>query len=81
MPRKKSTMPTDTAIPLTARKTDQMISLLRREQGATMEELAEATQWLAHTIRAALTGLRKKGHAIERRKRGTITCYHIVDKS
>jgi hypothetical protein len=24
-----------------------------------------------------LTGLRKKGHAIERRKRGDLTCYHL----
>lgn len=81
MATKKSNMSTDTAIPLPVRKTDQVISLLHRSQGATMEELAEATQWLAHSIRAALTGLRKKGHVIERRKRGAVTCYHIVDKS
>jgi hypothetical protein len=24
-----------------------------------------------------LTGLRKKGHAIEPRKRGDLTCYHL----
>lgn len=81
MPMKKSDISTDTAAPAPSRKSDQMISLLRRTQGATMEELATATDWLAHTIRAALTGLRKKGHVIERRKRGTVTCYHIVDKS
>lgn len=41
-----------------------IISLLRREQGATIDDLVAATGWLAHTTRAALTGLRKKGHAL-----------------
>lgn len=41
-----------------------VISLLRREQGATLDDLVAATGWLPHTTRAALTGLRKSGHAI-----------------
>lgn len=35
--------------------------------GASLDELAGATGWLPHTTRAALTGLRKKGHAHTRR--------------
>jgi DNA-binding MarR family transcriptional regulator len=42
--------------------------LLQREEGATLGELIDATGWLPHTTRAALTGLRKKGHAIEKTK-------------
>jgi hypothetical protein len=36
-----------------------------------------ATGWLPHTTRAALTGLRKKGHVIEKTKRDDATCYRI----
>jgi hypothetical protein len=34
-------------------------------------ELVEATGWLPHTTRAALTGLRKKGLTLDRAKRPT----------
>lgn len=47
-------------------KTDKVIALLKREQGASLEDLTKATGWLPHTTRAAMTGLRKKGHAIAR---------------
>lgn len=56
-------------------KTDQVLALLRREEGATLAEIVGATGWLPHSTRAALTGLRKKGHAIEKTKRGEVTCY------
>jgi hypothetical protein len=59
-------------------KSAAVIALLQREQGATLSEMVEATGWLPHTTRAALTGLRKKGHAIAKGKRGDVTCYGIV---
>ena len=59
-------------------KSATIMALLAREQGATLAELIEATGWLPHTTRAALTGLKKKGHTIERRKREDITCYHLL---
>lgn len=58
-------------------KTTAVLALLRRDQGATLTELVEATGWQPQTTRAVLTGLRKKGHAIERRKRDDVTCYHL----
>lgn len=58
-------------------KTSAVLDLLRREEGATLAELIAATGWLPHTTRAALTGLRKKDHAIERGKRGDTTCYFL----
>jgi hypothetical protein len=58
-------------------KAGKVLTLLQRGDGATMAELVEATGWLPHTTRAALTGLRKKGHAIERGKRDVETCYRI----
>jgi DNA-binding IclR family transcriptional regulator len=54
-----------------------VLAHLQREQGATLAELVAATGWQPHTIRAMLTGLRKKGHVIERRKRGEVSCYHL----
>jgi hypothetical protein len=43
-----------------------VISLLSRAKGATLDQLVEATGWLPHTTRTALTGLRKKGHELAR---------------
>ena len=55
-----------------------VIARLEREQGATLDEMVKATGWLPHTTRAALTGLKKKGHTIQRDKRGDVTCYRIT---
>ena len=59
-------------------KRDNVVALLSRAEGATLAELIAATGWLPHTTRAALTGLRKQGQAIERGKRGETTCYYIA---
>jgi hypothetical protein len=40
------------------------IEMLRTTEGVTIAELAEAMGWLAHTTRAVLTGLRKRGYAL-----------------
>jgi Protein of unknown function (DUF3489) len=40
------------------------IEMLRTTEGVTIGELAEAMGWLAHTTRAVLTGLRKRGYAL-----------------
>ena len=59
-------------------KSATVLACLQREQGATLTELVQATSWQPHTTRAMLTGLRKKGHAIDRRKRGEVSCYHLA---
>jgi hypothetical protein len=61
-----------------ASKIRTVLSLLQREEGATLDEMVTATGWLPHTTRAALTGLRKKGHAIAKDKREDTTCYRIA---
>ena len=43
-------------------------ALVRRARGATIADLTAATGWQAHSVRAALTGLRKAGHAIARER-------------
>lgn len=46
-------------------KASLVLELLQRPEGATLDQLVTATGWLQHTTRAALTGLKKKGHVIE----------------
>jgi hypothetical protein len=49
-------------------KQAKIVHLMKRAKGATLDELVEATEWLPHTTRAALTGLRKRGVTLERVK-------------
>lgn len=59
MSKSKSTRPRDT-------KTDILRKLLSRKSGADLATLQAATGWQAHSIRAALSGLRKAGYLIDR---------------
>ena len=43
-----------------------IIALLSRPDGASLSEVTDATGWLPHTARAALTGLRQRGYALTR---------------
>lgn len=61
-----------------ASKIGNVLELLQREEGASLGELIAATGWLPHTTRAALTGLRKKGHVIDRTGRGEAACYRAA---
>lgn len=73
-----ATPPAPSSAPARVAKTDSVLALLRRDEGATLAELIAATGWLPHTTRAALTGLRKKGHAVERSKREDANCYRVA---
>ncbi len=60
-------------------KADTILRLLRRPKGASLAQLQNATEWQAHSVRAALTGLRKRGHAVERTKDAKgVTRYRIT---
>ena len=43
-------------------KHQQVVDLLSREEGATLEEMSKLANWLTHSTRAFLTGLRKRGY-------------------
>jgi hypothetical protein len=58
------------AAPRDGSKLARVIDLLQRSDGATIPNLTEATGWLPHTTRAALTGLRKRGYAVIRERIG-----------
>jgi hypothetical protein len=52
------------APPREGSKLASVIALLRRSEGATILALTEATGWLPHTTRAAITGVRKRGYSV-----------------
>lgn len=62
-------------------KIDAVLGLLQRDDGATLDEMVQSTGWLPHTTRAALTGLRKKGHAIAKSSRDGVTVYRIAQET
>lgn len=56
-----------------------VVTLLRRPEGASIDEVMAATGWLPHSSRAAFTGLRKRGHNVERvRDAAGQTVYRIA---
>lgn len=68
-------------VPRAATKIGGVVGLLQRREGATADEMIAATGWLPHTLRAALTGLRKRGYAVERTRVGDGTAYRIASES
>lgn len=50
-------------------KSEIVQRLLSRKSGATAEEIGVETFWQPHSVRAYLTGLRKKGMTIAREER------------
>lgn len=50
------------AVPPT--KNQQVLDLLSRNAGATLEEMSNLANWLPHSTRAFMTSLKKKGYII-----------------
>ena len=59
MSTSKSTPPRET-------KTAVLRKLLSRKAGADLAALQAATGWQSHSVRAAMSGLRKAGYTIDR---------------
>jgi hypothetical protein len=81
----------DRPTPRAGTKQAQMIEMLRRPQGATVEQIATAIGWQHHTIRGAISGALKKklGFTIEVTRarevgpnktgaKGSTTTYRII---
>jgi predicted transcriptional regulator len=60
--RKAKSRVSRTAAPRTrdGSKQAQLIAMLRRPKGATVDEIAEALEWQRHTVRGAIAGALKK---------------------
>jgi hypothetical protein len=60
-------------------KKASILALLGRPQGAAISDLTDATGWQTHSVRAALTGLRKEGKELARIKNeGGVTHYRLA---
>ena len=69
-------------MPAKTTKIDAVTRLLRRSSGATIAQLQKTTGWQPHSVRAALTGLRKKGHDVQRDKNAKgVSVYRITKAS
>jgi uncharacterized protein DUF3489 len=67
-PSKPSSSRTRPLTPARANKKGTILALLQRSHGAAIDDLTAATGWQTHSIRAALTGLRKEGRELHRDK-------------
>lgn len=65
-PAGQASAASDAEVPPRRAQQSLILALLARPSGASLEELAVATGWLPHTMRAALVRLRQKGGSIER---------------
>ena len=76
--------------PREGNKQEAVLNLLRREEGATVAQIAEETGWVSHTVRGFFAGLKKKGINVEVLERvrqvgpnkeganGSYSIYHVA---
>lgn len=63
----------------TGSKQARVIELLQSKAGATIDALVKSTDWQPHSVRAAISGLRKSGYTIETKQiEGQKTIYRIT---
>lgn len=63
--------------PRAGTKSQRLLTLLQTGTGASLEDMIEATGWQAHTVRAAMTGFRKRGFTVERHIEGNTTIWSV----
>jgi hypothetical protein len=54
--------------PPASTKRAKLIAMLERPEGASVAEIGQRLGWLPHTVRAAITGLRRAGREVTRSK-------------
>ena len=77
----KSPGPSSAAKPAPPKQPSKQVRLaamLLRDEGATLDHMIGSTGWLPHTVRAALTGLKKKGYGISSDKVDGVRTYRAV---
>ena len=74
----KTARKSNSTAPAQTTKRNQLAALLVRDEGATIKEMINATGWLPHTVRAALTGLKKLGYGIDSDKIDGLRTYRAV---
>jgi len=59
-------------------KRDRLQARLEEAAGTSLKQLAQEFGWQPHTVRAAISGLRKAGLKVERETGDTSPVYRIV---
>lgn len=61
-------------------KLSTVITLLRRPNGASIDDVMKATGWQAHSVRGAISGTikKKQGLAVTSEKSGEVRVYRIA---
>ncbi|WP_221795061.1 DUF3489 domain-containing protein [Aquisediminimonas sediminicola] len=59
-------------------KMAQVLHLLGRQDGVSLADLGELTGWQPHSIRAAVSGLRKRGYKIEYTIKDGTSRYYLI---
>ena len=70
--------PPTAGLPRSGSKLALIVAMLTKDKGATLAALVKATGWLPHTTRAAMTGLRKRGFAIERTRHEKLGSHYRI---
>ena len=74
--------PNPSVAPVRPSKKAAVIALLERPDGAAISDLIGVTGWQVHSVRAALTGLRKEGKELVRGKDATgVTHYRLAPQA
>ena len=68
----------DSKTPAMPPKHLQVVELLSRDEGASIEEMSILADWLTHSTRAFLTGLKKKGYTVTSNKVEGVRRYKAV---
>jgi hypothetical protein len=75
----RSSRARSSAAPVRPSKKAAIVALLERPNGAAIGDLIEVTGWQTHSVRAALTGLRKEGKELVRDKDAAgVTHYRLA---
>jgi hypothetical protein len=64
-PSRTPSAPSAPRKPREGTKQETVLALLRRDEGATIAQIIEATGWQSHTVRGFLAGLKRKGITVE----------------
>ena len=64
-PSRASRAPRKPRKPREGTKQETVLALLRRDEGATIAQIIDATGWQSHTVRGFLAGLKRKGITVE----------------
>lgn len=59
-------------------KMAQVLHLLGQTDGVALADLGQLTGWQPHSIRAAMSGLRKRGYVIEHAIKDGVAHYYLI---